>query len=356
MLLDGLHNMSSMAAMASIIRAKPFVKWAGGKQGLADVLIRYFPSRMRRFYEPFLGGGSVLLTLAPNSAVVGDQNEWLLDTYHAIRDDWKRVAAILDTMPNTKDDYLRIRDIQPSSLGMFTKAAHFIYLNKTCFRGLFRVNMRNEFNVPYGAYQRAYYDADNLENVAQELANVELRLGDFELCVFDVTNEDFIYFDPPYYKLGGYSDFNRYTRFQFRDHDHIRLAAVCNELDQRGVRWAVSNSDTSFIRNLFDGYQMFQIENRREINLNSQERSINELLICNYDITKPKRQAELFGQSAIRPGLIGNERRWQNLETSEGCQHLPVKGGVRRITINRPSFLFCPSDDFQKVTEGRVNR
>jgi len=136
-----------------------------------------------------------------------------------------------------------------------------------------------------------------LESVSLALANVEFRPGDFELCICDVENIDFIYFDPPYYKLGGYSDFNRYTRFQFRANDHIRLAAVCNELDQKGVRWAVSNSDTPFIQQLFKGYHLINIENRREINLNSQDRSISELLIVNYEVNKPKRQAQLFATS-----------------------------------------------------------
>ncbi len=283
--------------MASVMRAKPFVKWAGGKQGLADLLVSHFPSKIHRFYEPFLGGGSVLFTLGHQCAIASDQNEWLLETYHAIRDDWVRVARVLDQLPNTKEDYLRIREIQPSSLDQFTRAAHFVYLNKTCFRGLFRVNRAGRFNVPYGDYQRAYYDPSNLEAVSAALAKVEFRLGDFELCIVDVQDCDFIYFDPPYYKLGGYSDFNRYTRFQFRENDHIRLAASCNELNRKGVRWAVSNSDTPFIRELFSGYHLHQIQSRRDINLNSQDRTITELLIVNYEINKPKRQAELFASS-----------------------------------------------------------
>jgi len=271
-------------------RAKPFIKWAGGKQGLAEQLVTFFPQPIRRFYEPFLGGGSVLFTLRPASAVVGDQNDWLLHTYAAIRDDWKKVAAILDTLPNTRDDYLRIRAINPRSLDEFSRAAHFIYLNKTCFRGLFRVNRKGGFNVPYGEYQRAYYDPANLHAAAGALQHVEIRSSDFELTLHDVTSDDFVYLDPPYYKLGGYSDFNRYTQFQFRENDHLRLAAVCRELDDRGIRWAVSNSNTPFIRLLFDGYEMIEVENRREINLDSQSRDITELLIINY----PKPTAELL--------------------------------------------------------------
>ena len=144
------------------------------------------------------------------------------------------------------------------------------------------MNRKNEFNVPYGEYDRRYYDPNNFEAVALALKHIRIRSCDFELAIEEITNRDFVYFDPPYYKLGGYSDFNRYTRFQFRENDHIRLAAVCRELNGKGIRWAVSNSSTEFIRSLFRGFRMITVANRREINLNSQERGISELLIMNY--------------------------------------------------------------------------
>jgi DNA adenine methylase len=262
--------------------ANPILKWAGGKQILAPRLVARFPRQFERYYEPFVGGASVLLALYPSRAVIGDLNDWLLDTYEAVRDDWARISRYLDKMVNTREEYLRLRKINPASLDLYARAAHLIYLNKTCFRGLFRVNRNGQFNVPYGEYDRRYYDPENLSAVAHALENVAIRHADFELCLQDVSPGDFVYMDPPYYKLGGYSDFNRYTPGQFRANDHVRLAAVCRELDMRGVRWAVSNSDTEFIRKLFDGYRIDQLENRREINLNSQDRDISELLIMNY--------------------------------------------------------------------------
>lgn len=274
--------------MKTNTKPKPFVKWAGGKQSLASRLETFFPTDFVRFYEPFLGGGSVLLSVGPKQAVVSDLNEWLVDSYLAIRDDWKRVACVLDTLPNTKDDFLRIRSVDPSTLSLFERAAHFIYLNKTCFRGLFRVNQKGGFNVPYGEYQRAYYDPLNLSKVAKTLKRVEFRVGDFELALHDITPNDFAYFDPPYYKLGGFSDFNRYTKGQFREQDQIRLAALCRELNTKGVRWAMSNSDTPFVRNLYKGFEIKEIENRREINLQSKDRSVTELLLTNYPIPKLK--------------------------------------------------------------------
>ncbi len=262
--------------------AKPVLKWAGGKQSLADRLIRFFPTDFSRYYEPFVGGGSVLLALRPKQAVIGDLNDWLLDTYVALRKDHLQVARYLDAMVNTREEFERIRRVDPASLDPFQRAAHLIYLNKTCFRGLFRVNRQGRFNVPYGAYDRRYHDPDNLATVAACLRGVEIRYADFELCLADVLDEDFVYMDPPYHKQGGYSDFDRYTKWKFREADHVRLAALCRDLDLRGVRWALSNSDTPFVRELFQGYTMHAISTRREINLNSQERDISELFITNY--------------------------------------------------------------------------
>jgi DNA adenine methylase len=281
--------------------ASPILKWAGGKQGIAARLVELFPSNFDRYFEPFVGGGSVLFTLRPRKAVASDANGWLIDTYEAIREDQAQVARILDGLENTKEEYMRLRRILPEALPPFRRAAHLVYLNKTGFRGLFRVNRLGQFNVPYGRYDRRYYDPSNLRAVAEALKSVEIRRGDFELCLHDVTYRDFVYLDPPYYKLGGYSDFNRYTKNQFRENDHLRLAAFCRELDLRGVRWAVSNSDTDFVRELFEGYHATAIGNRREINLNSKDRAITELLITNYAPETRPVQEELFGSGDLEP-------------------------------------------------------
>lgn len=278
----------------------PILKWAGGKQSIAARLVELFPSDFDRYFEPFIGGGSVLFTFRPQKAIVGDANDWLIDTYEAIREDSDCVARILDGLENTKEEYLRVRSILPQTLPLFQRAAYLIYLNKTCFRGLFRVNRQGRFNVPYGQYNRRYYDPANLKAVAEALGNVEFRRGDFELCLRDATEGDFVYMDPPYYKLGGYADFNRYTRDQFRENDQVRLAALCRELDLRGVCWAVSNSDTSLIRDLFKGYCLNLIENRREINLKAKSRSITELLITNYTPSSRPTQGALFDKLASK--------------------------------------------------------
>lgn len=263
-------------------RIFPFVKWVGGKQALAPRLASHFPKKFNNYFEPFLGGGSVLLTIVPDKAYASDQNSWLIDTYQAIKEDWKAVAKVLDSLENTKESFLKIREIQPENLSLAKRAAHFIYLNKTCFRGLFRVNRQGQFNVPYGEYDRRYYSPENLKAVSEALQWVNFKCCDFEKSAEQAKKGDFIYFDPPYFKLGGYSDFNRYTADQFNEMDHVRLASLCNELDAIGVKWAVSNSDTPLIKSLFEGYRFIEVDARREINLKSKSRNVVELLIMNY--------------------------------------------------------------------------
>ena len=257
------------------------MKWVGGKQAIAQRVIEHFPATFSRYYEPFVGGGAIFFELAPAHAVLGDGNSWLIDTYESVRDNWRAVARLLDGMVNTREEYLRIRGIAPETLAPVARAAHFIYLNKTCFRGLFRVNQRGQFNVPYGAYDRRYYGPDELRDAAAALHGVELRRGDFELGLDGVSTGDFVYFDPPYYKLGGYSDFNRYTKDQFVQRDHERLAERCRALDRGDVRFVLSNSDTPLVRELYQGFAIRTIAARREIQLDPTKRAMVELVITN---------------------------------------------------------------------------
>lgn len=279
------HEQLSLFGLRSNSRsvsAQPFVKWAGGKQDLLSQITPRFPQKIDRYIEPFVGGGAIFFALNHPKATIADLNWWLIDTYKALRDDWQAVAKELDRFPNTKEDYLRIRAIDPKTQSLLRRAAQFIYLNKNCFRGLFRVNKQGHFNVPYGAYNRRYYDPNVLAAAAALLENCEIQTSDFEAALLGISSSDFVYLDPPYYKLGGYSDFNRYTSEQFRESDQLRLSSVCNELDRNSVRWAQSNSDTPFIRSLYKQFRIMEISARREINLNSQNRNVIELLILNY--------------------------------------------------------------------------
>jgi len=244
--------------------------------------VERFPKTYSRYFDPFVGGGSVALESCSKEGLLSDQNEWLIETYKAVRNDWRQVARILDGMKNTEEEFYRVRQIDPRGKDEFTRAAMLIYLNKTCFRGLFRVNKLNHFNVPYGRYDRRYYDAANLAAFSEFLGGFELRVVDFELAVADAGPDDFVYLDPPYHRIGGYSDFNRYTSGKFKEIDHLRLRNVCVELDKRGIRWLQSNSSTEYIRELYRDFHVSEIANRREINLDSKSRDIKELVIKNY--------------------------------------------------------------------------
>lgn len=265
--------------------ARPIVKWAGGKQALAARLVARFPADYDRYFEPFVGGASVFLALGPARAVLCDRNRWLVETYEAVRDDAPRVAAALRRLPNTREDFLRIRAMDPRRLSPVRRAAQLVYLNKTCFRGLFRVNREGRFNVPYGAYARRYFDPANLLLFAERLRAAELRSGDFEEGLEGVTARDFVYLDPPYYKQGGYADFDRYTDTPFREPDHERLAGLCRALDARGVRFLLSQSDTPFVRRLYAGFRVERIAARREIQLRAARRDQVELVVSNDPAT-----------------------------------------------------------------------
>jgi DNA adenine methylase len=292
--------MSIIELMA--IGASAFLKWVGGKQALARLIVGAFPNRFNRYFEPFLGGGSVFFGSKTANAFLSDANGWLIDTYRAVRDDWKTVASHLDAMPNTREDFLRYRSVSPASLCLSERAALLIYLNKTCFRGLFRVNRRGEFNVPYGAYSRRYYDPELLAAASTALQSADLENCRFEDAVSKTKSGDFVYLDPPYVKLGGYSDFNRYTSDQFREADQRRLGDVCRELTSRGVYWLLSNSDTPLVRDIYDGYVIQRISARREINLSSAERDVDELLVSNYPAVVE--EPNLFSSSMVAPVLI----------------------------------------------------
>lgn len=292
--------MSIIPRMAD--EASAFLKWAGGKQALARVIVSAFPAKYGRYVEPFLGGGSVFFAAKPRNAALSDANGWLIDTYKAIRDDWRAVAAILETLPNTKEDFLRLRAVPPASLEPPARAAHLIYLNKTCFRGLFRVNQRGQFNVPYGAYDRRYYDPGVLAGVAAALSSAKLDHCSFDETLASTKQGDFVYLDPPYVKLGGYSDFNRYTSDQFREADQRRLGETCREMTKRGVLWLLSNSDTSLVREIYAGCRIQRVPARREINLSAADRNIDELLVSNYEAVVDV--PSLFASPVVEVGAV----------------------------------------------------
>jgi DNA adenine methylase len=267
------------------ISPRPFVKWAGGKGKLIQQYIPYFPKNFKTYYEPFLGGGAVFFYLNPLSAVLTDINAELVNAYHCVRDNVEELIAILEEHQrrHCRDYYYQVRQ------GHFTtnieKSARLIYLNKTCYNGLYRENSKGEFNVPVGKYKNPKIcNPTLLRSVSASLKNALINVRPFE----DILNhanscDDFVYFDPPYYPLSPTSNFTAYSRNSFSQDDQIRLKYVFAELAERGVKVMLSNSDCKFVRELYRDFQINSIAASRLINSNGMKRGkISEVLVTSY--------------------------------------------------------------------------
>ncbi len=267
---------------------RPFIKWAGGKTALLPILMMYIPDDFSKYFEPFLGGGALFFALYREGlikeAVLSDVNRELIDTYIAVRDHLDEVIAILDSYPYSREFYYRLRSMKPDTLSLPERAARFIYLNKTAYNGLYRVNRKGQFNVPFGRYKNPNYkDFENLRAVSRALRGVDLRCSSFEFVLDIAEPGDFIYFDPPYYPVSDTASFTQYTPDGFGREHQERLADIFRELSKRGVYVMLSNSDTRFIRSLYEGFRIIEIEAPRSINSNSQKRKgWRELLILSY--------------------------------------------------------------------------
>lgn len=266
---------------------KPFLKWAGGKQQLIAQYAPHLPrpEEIGRYYEPFVGSAALFFHMQPRPARLSDQNEKLIALYCAVRDDLDSVLPLLrhHEHKNEEDYYYRVRDLRHETLSRPAQAARIIYLNRTCYNGLYRENSSGRFNVPFGRYKRPRIcDEERLRAAATALQGVDLQVQDFAEAVADARPGDFIYFDPPYVPLSETSSFTSYNRYGFGADDQRRLAETFHAQSARGVRAMLSNSATPLVRDLYGGrdYQIVEIQARRSINSNPDGRGpITELLI-----------------------------------------------------------------------------
>lgn len=276
-----------------MVKAKPFLKWAGGKRQIVSELKKYIPAEYDCYYEPFVGAGALLFELSPQKAVINDSNKELMNVYDVLCDyeKYNKMCKILNSyeIKNNEEFYYEIRNKDRNKstfnrMSDYTKAARTIYLNKACFNGLYRVNSKNEFNVPFNKKKKINtYDGENLLTVHMYLTmnNINIRCVDFEEAVKDAKNGDFVYFDPPY--DSDTHTFNSYTEEGFEKKEHIRLAKVFKELDSRGVKVMLSNHNTNLVRNLYKDYNIHVIEAKRNINSNGKKRGkVEEVIITNY--------------------------------------------------------------------------
>mgnify|MGYP005845627765 CR=1 FL=1 len=278
----------SLPASTTNERPTPFVKWAGGKGQLVSRFLERFPppDRCARYFEPFLGGGAVYLALRPRRAVLSDLNADLMNAWRVVRDDPEALMRALDSHVYEREQYYQVRAQNPEELDPVARAARFVYLNKTCYNGLYRVNREGRFNVPFGRYARPprFYDRENLLAISHLLRTADLRCAPFEEATADAAAGDFVYCDPPYDPLSKTSNFTSYTEGSFTRDDQQRLAAHVRELDRRGCLVAVSNSDTPEIRRLYQGFRIEQVATPRFINCKANGRTpVQELLILNFD-------------------------------------------------------------------------
>jgi len=265
---------------------KPFVKWAGGKKQLLPTLSQYIPSHYKRYLEPFVGGGALLFHLKPPIALINDSNDELMNCYRVIRDNVQDLIEDLKIHINSKDYFYDMRKQDVQELTIVERASRFIYLNRTCFNGLWRVNKKNQFNTPFGYHKNPkILNADLLLVVSEFLSNVELFESDFEVFLLENARKgDFIYLDPPYYPVSKYSDFKRYTKDFFGEPEQIRLANVFKKLDKKGCKLLLSNSHSDLISQEYDGYDQMVVEARRNINKDGNGRgAVKEYLVRNYE-------------------------------------------------------------------------
>ncbi len=293
------------------MKAKPFLKWAGGKTQLIEeienVLPRDVVERPFTYIEPFVGSGAVLFWMVarfPNMTkiVINDINADLINTYLVVKNhvssliellgDWEKTYHALEYDDDEKKKYYykKRSDFNARSSDDVTQAALFIFLNRTCFNGLYRVNRKNEFNVPIGSYKKPRIcDASNLMLVSEVLQQVHILQGDYTKTLAYADGNTFFYFDPPYKPLSNTSSFNSYAKDAFDDAEQIRLKEFCELLDKKGYKWILSNSDVkaknpndNFFDDLYADFQIFRVFARRNINARSDKRGLlTELLISN---------------------------------------------------------------------------
>ncbi len=277
-----------------LMKARPVLKWAGGKRKLAETYERIgaFPVSFSRYFEPFIGGGAVFFRLQPEDAHISDANEELINMYRMIKENLEDLVGLLAIHQNKhnsgrKDYFYEIRGLEPGTLSDPERAARMIFLNRTCFNGLYRVNQQGKFNVPYGRYKNPkILDEINLQNVSNLLQNVTLNTNDFEEAVEIAKKGDFVYMDPPYRPISETSSFTSYTEKNFNDKEQERLKTVFTDLAARGCYVLESNSNAPEITQLYEDNGIFinEVLAPRAISCKGDGRQpITELVISNYE-------------------------------------------------------------------------
>lgn len=282
--------------MGKNVLISPVVKWVGGKRQLLDSIMPLVPRFYTTYCEPFFGGGAVLFSLQPKSAVINDVNEDLICLYRTIRDNVEPLIKSLQQHENTSDHYYEVRALDRdmeayASMSDIERSSRLIFLNKTRYNGLFRVNSSGEFNTPFGSYKNPnIVNAATLRAVSNYFKNNDIQIlsGDFADALAMLPEKSFVYLDPPYDPVSSSAAFTDYTSGGFGKEEQIRLRECCDELSRRNIKFLLSNSDTQFIREQYAAYTIETVQATRNINSKGDKRgAVNEVLVYNY--RKPKR-------------------------------------------------------------------
>lgn len=271
----------------------PFLKWVGGKRQLIPAIMEHLPKNINNldYYEPFIGGGALFFHLQPQNAFINDFNEELINVYNVIKDNLTELISDLKKHKNEADYFYEIRGLDRTedfqNLSKIERASRVIFLNKTCFNGLYRVNNAGEFNAPFGRYKNPnIVNEPTLKAVNKFLnsSNVRISSGDYSEILATADENSFVYFDPPYHPISETSNFTGYVQGGWDIFDQIRLREVCDELHERGVKFLLSNSSAQFIKDQYENYTITTVKATRAINSNGADRGeIDEVLIKNYE-------------------------------------------------------------------------
>lgn len=271
---------------------KPILKWVGGKKQLLPEIISRIPCEFKRYFEVFFGGGAVFFQLQPEVSIINDFNSELINLYKIIKDFPEELINDLKGHVNEANYFYEIRSYDRdkefyNNLSNIKKASRILYLNKTCYNGLYRVNSQGQLNAPFGRYiNPKICDEENILEISKFLndKNVEILNTDFENVLFKAEEGDFVYLDPPYDPVTDTAAFTGYNAGGFGKSDQLRLKNACDRLTEKNVKFLLSNSDTQFIRELYNGYTIDVVYARRSINSKGEKRGeVPELLIRNYE-------------------------------------------------------------------------
>ena len=272
-------------------QAKPILKWAGGKTQMLGDLIPKVPAFYGRYIEPFFGGGAMFFALQPENAVIADSNPELINMYRQVANHVEDVIKYLKTYENTSEMFYAVRSLEWTSLPKAEAAARTIFLNKTCFNGLYRVNKQGQFNVPFGKYKNPKIcDEDGLRAASEVLKKAEILCGDYLLVLEHYAQPgDFVFLDPPYLPISEYSDFKRYTKEQFYEEDHVELAKMIMTLHERGCHVVLTNSNHPLVHELYAPFTIDVIQTKRHISCNGNTRKGEDVIV-----TIPPKQRTLL--------------------------------------------------------------